>query len=117
MIGLSRTSGAAIDAVSDQHLVQSIGDILGTPLGSRIGRRDYGSDLPDLIDQPMNAMLRIRIFAATAMALLKWEPRVRLKRVRLSADATGHAGVSLEVLRLDRPLRSTDTLFVPFRTA
>ena len=52
MIGMSRETGTALDG--NAHLAQSIGDILSTPLGARVMRRDYGSDLPDLIDRPLN---------------------------------------------------------------
>ena len=81
MAGMSRTSGKPLDGV--EHLRQSIADILGTPLGSRVMRRDYGSQLPDLIDMPDNGATRVRLYAATAGALMKWEPRLRLSRVRL----------------------------------
>ena len=53
MTGMSRFTGEKLDPNSDAHLVQSIGDILTTPLGSRVLRRSYGSELPDLIDQPI----------------------------------------------------------------
>ena len=39
------------------HIKQSIADILLTPIGSRIQRRDYGSRIPELIDRPMNHAL------------------------------------------------------------
>lgn len=66
------------------HLVQSIRDVLTTPLGSRIQRRDYGSLLPELIDQPFNDHTRLQLFGATATALMRWEPRIRLTRVALA---------------------------------
>lgn len=81
MAGMSRTTGKPLDGI--EHLRQSIADILGTPLGSRVMRRDYGSQLPDLIDMPDNGATRVRLYAATAGALMKWEPRLRLSRVRL----------------------------------
>ena len=68
------------------HLAQSITDILTTPIGSRVMRRDYGSNLPDLIDQPMNGFTRLRLFAATAGALQRWEPRIRVAQVEVIAD-------------------------------
>ncbi|WP_294279910.1 GPW/gp25 family protein [uncultured Sphingomonas sp.] len=68
------------------HLSQSIGDILSTPIGSRVMRRDYGSALFELVDAPGNALTRSRIYAATATALARWEPRIRLTRVTLSID-------------------------------
>ncbi|MBK1711302.1 baseplate assembly protein [Rubrivivax gelatinosus] len=76
MQGMNRTSGAAISDAA--HLQQSIADILGTPLGSRLMRRDYGSLLPELMDQPDNGATRVRLHAAIAAALMRWEPRIRL---------------------------------------
>ena len=56
MIGVDASTGRALDGM--QHLGQSIGDILMTPMGSRVMRRDYGSLLTELIDQPIyNATL------------------------------------------------------------
>lgn len=62
---------------------QSIVDILTTPIGTRVMRRNYGSLLFDLIDQPHNGITQIRLYAATAAALLKWEPRLKLTQVNI----------------------------------
>lgn len=87
MTGLSRLNARAIDP--DRHLAQSIVDILTTPRGSRVMRRDYGSDLPELIDAPLNGETVVDVFAATAEALDAWEPRLRLRRVEIGAAAAG----------------------------
>ena len=70
--------------VGADHLGQSIDDILGTPVGTRCCRREYGSEVPKLIDQPNNELGRVRIVAAAAQALLRQEGRARLSRVVLS---------------------------------
>jgi phage baseplate assembly protein W len=80
-VGMSRSGGTSLSG--DDHLAQSIGDILSTPIGTRVMRRDYGSMIFELIDQPMNAVTRLLVFAATAIALAKWEPRIKLQRVQL----------------------------------
>lgn len=82
MNGMNATTGLALSGTD--HLAQSIGDILTTPLGTRVMRRDYGSLLPELVDQPFNDATRLRLFGATALALMRWEPRIRLIRVQLS---------------------------------
>lgn len=81
MSGMNRLAGKALDGI--EHLLQSITDILSTPIGSRIMRRNYGSQVPELIDHPDNGATRVRVYSATAGALMKWEPRLRLSRVRL----------------------------------
>jgi phage baseplate assembly protein W len=92
---MDRTTGRRIAGMD--HLKQSIADILTTPLGSRLERRTYGSLLPGLIDAPDNAVTRLRCYAAIASALMKWEPRLRVTRVRMeSGDVPGQAVITLE---------------------
>ena len=55
------------------HLRQSVADILSTPIGSRVMRRDYGSLVPALLDQPDNNATQARLRAAVASALMRWE--------------------------------------------
>ena len=83
MTGMDRHTGKPLAGLD--HLRQSCGDIIGTPIGTRICLREYGSFVPELIDQPMNQLTRTRVFAATALALSRWERRLRLARVGLSA--------------------------------
>ena len=94
MSGLSRDTFRPLD--DDRHLAQSITDILSTPVGSRVLRRDYGSDLPRLLDAPMNGETMVDIYMAVAEALARWEPRFVLSRVQVESAAAGHA-----VFRLD----------------
>lgn len=90
--GMDRSTGRALKGLD--HLAQSIGDILGTRLGTRVERREYGSDVPNYIDMPMTLVERTRCYGAAAVALMRWEPRLRLARVQLLADtaATGMQG-------------------------
>lgn len=112
MLGMSATTGLAIDGLA--HLQQSIGDILGTPVGSRVMRRDYGSLLPRLVDQPFNTATRIRLYAATATALMRWEPRLRLSRVQMDMGTSpGQVVVTIEGTRTDTPLATAGQITVP----
>ena len=86
MIGMNAKTGRTLSA--GQHLAQSIADIVTTPLGSRIMRREYGSPLADLIDAPLNNATRLQAYAAITMAVMRWEPRIRLSRVQLTPGTT-----------------------------
>jgi phage baseplate assembly protein W len=99
MNGMDARTGKPLEG--EDHLRQSIADILTTPIGTRIGRRDYGSLLADLIDQPANPAGRIRLYAATALALLRWEPRIALTRVALEQTGPGAFNVIVEGRRTD----------------
>ena len=115
MIGLDRNLGTSLGG--NAHLAQSIGDILSTPLGTRVMRRDYGSMLFDLIDQPLNAATRMLVFAATAIALKQWEPRLRITRVGLSGDnARGQLDIRIDGERTDLPpANARVSLSIPIR--
>ena len=94
MRGLDASSGTLLDDLA--HLRQSIGDILTTRRGTRLMRPTYGSRLPELLDHPVNDDTLVEIYAETAQALDEWEPRIRVKRVRLTAlSADGIATIDL----------------------
>ena len=92
---MSRTTGQRLDAVA--HLRQSIGDILSTPIGSRVMRREYGSLVPALIDKPDNLATQTRFFAAAASALMRWEPRLKVDRMSIARDPARLGRISLEI--------------------
>lgn len=103
MPGMHTTTGTQIKGLA--HLHQSIADILTTPIGTRVMRRDYGSELFDLLDQPDNATTQLRIYAAIATALLRWEPRLRLAKINFTRTATpGRVHVELTGYVFNNPL-------------
>ncbi|CAJ0819144.1 hypothetical protein LMG19087_03667 [Ralstonia wenshanensis] len=114
MSGLNTTTGGAISDLA--HIWQSVRDILTTPIGSRVMRRDYGSLIPELIDQPMNPATRLRLMSASVSALVRWEPRLRIASVQFSVDARGGAVIDIEAERIDGSRREAiNTLSIPLR--
>ena len=97
---MNRDTGGAIGEL--EHISQSIADILNTRIGTRVMRREYGSLLPELVDHPFNDATRLRVYAATAMAVLRWEPRISLSRVQLSGvSLQGQVVLELEGAEVD----------------
>jgi hypothetical protein len=94
MLGMNAHTGQPLAGLD--HLRQSIADILSTPLNTRVMRRDYGSRIPELIDQPITPRLAVELYAATAEALRRWEPRFKLTRVRLTDARAGWVELTLE---------------------
>lgn len=82
------------------HVSQSIRRILSTPKGSLVMAREFGSDLWKLVDNPTNDITRIRIYQETAAAILKWEPRVELKKISIESVSVGHITVNVEFVLL-----------------
>ena len=82
------------------HVKQSIIDIITTPLGSRVMRRDYGSRVFEYVDAPTNAKYNADIYQAVAVALRRWEPRVSVKKITLSKPKPGMVIISLDLFLL-----------------
>jgi phage baseplate assembly protein W len=103
MKGMSRTTGKYLDDL--EHLKQSIVDILTTPVGSRVMRREYGSNLFYFVDRPINKEFLQQIYAAVAEALERWEPRLNLKKVTVDEIRDGRITISLSGIYLITQVR------------
>lgn len=80
MPGRSRETGRAI--TNYEHAVQSVNDIATTRIGTRVMRRNYGSNLADLIGRPQGYDTALEAVMALAEPVNRWEPRIVLTRVR-----------------------------------
>lgn len=88
---INKHTGANTEPLEQLH--QSIGDILTTPLSTRLMRRDYGSELFDLVDAAHNENNRVRLYAAVATALTNEEPRLQLSRVVLNSSEKANQAI------------------------
>ncbi|MCG8292358.1 MULTISPECIES: GPW/gp25 family protein [Pseudomonas] len=93
MIGMDRRTGQPLTGIA--HLRQSIEDILTTPLGSRRMRPEYGSQLRRYVDLPVNEGWKSAVQAEVARALGRWEPRLKLDRVKVVAVLDGQVSLAL----------------------
>ncbi|ENW82700.1 hypothetical protein F909_00971 [Acinetobacter sp. ANC 3929] len=90
MKGMSRLTGLSITDDEDQdfaHLKQSIHDILSTLIGTRLGRRNYGSLVPHYIDQPCNEITQVLLMSTAATSLIRFEPRIKISQIRVNQSA------------------------------
>ena len=94
MAGMNSATGRAMSTLA--HIRQSITDILTTTIGSRLMRRRYGSEVPELMDQPLNSATVLRIYAATAYAIRLWEPRISLTGLQFETGEAGAAALILD---------------------
>lgn len=93
MNGINASNGKQLAGI--EHLRQSLRDILTTPIGTRVMRRDYGSRLYQLVDAPLNRFTILQLYAATAEAIRKWEPRFKLEQVRIASSSPGAVALDL----------------------
>lgn len=87
MLGMDRNTGKLLSGTD--HIRQSIVDILTTPLGTRVMLPEYGSKLFDLVDNPTDPSLAMRIIMESAGAIARWEPRARIDRINVLAVDIG----------------------------
>lgn len=99
---MNRDTGRWLTDETD-HIRQSIRDILTTPVGSRLMRREYGSLIPELIDYPTNQANLLRLNNASLMAILRWEPRVTAPTGQIVTAFDGSATVDLHLVRRGGP--------------
>lgn len=98
-LGMNAQTGGALTDID--HIRQSVRDILVTPVGSRLARREYGSLMADLIDEGQNEVTKLRVMAATYSALSRWEPRIRLTGITTETSMDGKMVVNLTGYRAD----------------
>ena len=105
---MSRRTGKKISP--EEHIRQSLEDILSTPKGSRVMLRDYGSRLFELLGRGIDKM---SIFTAVHEAIARWEPRVRLSAVRVldGPDEEKKLSEGNVSILLDGVIKVTDTPF------
>ncbi|MBM7341682.1 GPW/gp25 family protein [Pantoea coffeiphila] len=94
----------------EDHVWQSVNDILLTPVGSRLMRRNYGSLCPDLLDSPMNDVTQMQLMSAAVIALAAWEPRIVLDAVDVTYSASGAVTAALSGMLTETLEKSTGTV-------
>ena len=95
MTGMNAITGRRIDGI--EHIRQSVKDILTTPIGSRVMRRDYGSLLPELVDQPLHDATLLRAYAACVMAIIRWEPRAKIIAIQKMVGVPSSVRLTIEL--------------------
>jgi len=94
MNGMDKITGRPLVGLA--HLRQSIADILTTPVGSRVMRRNYGSRLFRRIDAPITGELVAEIYADVVEALFNYEPRFEVSGVSVVSIDGGKIVLDLE---------------------
>ncbi len=72
----------------NQNIEESIRIILGTRLGERVYRPDFGSRLSELVFAPMNTQTLLMVRLYVREALERWEPRITIDGVYTEPDPT-----------------------------
>lgn len=98
------------------NIRESIHIILGTRLGERVYRPDFGSRLSELVFEPINSSTLTLIVVYVEEALRKWEPRILLDGVEaLPQPLQGRVDIAIAYHPKETPDRHS--LVYPFYLA
>ena len=108
---MNKNNGQLLQTVIES-ISQSVDDIITTPIGSRTMRREYGSLIFELLDQPINDSLVLKCYSAIYTAVSRWEDRIGISKIVMSSmkdsgivfDIEGFHTVSGEEMNLRIPL-------------
>lgn len=96
-IGVNTQGNLRFSANALRNIEESIAIILGTKLGERVYRPEFGSRLSELTFAPMNTQTLLLIRLYVTEALQRWEPRIVLDSVYTEPDPIeGRVDITLE---------------------
>lgn len=100
----------------DREIEESIELILGTAFGERPMRPDYGCAIHDYMFGGLDPEMITRIGVAVRASLLRWEPRITVEDVQVSAAAEDQSLVYIDIRYSIADTNSPRNLVVPFYT-
>jgi len=87
---------------------QAIGIILGTSPGERVMRPEFGCGIWDLVMEPNTPQLHGRVQARVREALVRWEPRIDVLDVRVTAPPDEK---QVLLIHIDYRVRSNNAVY------
>jgi phage baseplate assembly protein W len=107
-------SGRVALVTSEREIEQSIRLILGTSLGERPMRPDFGCRIHDHVFGPANSATAGQIAYDVRDALERWETRIDITDVLVSFDRISEGRVSIDIGYSVRGLNDPRNLVFPF---
>lgn len=98
---MDRRTGKAIS--DEDHLVQSLTMLFSTQIGTRVLVREYGCNLPSMVDKPVNRQWVMDAYATIAQAVSRWEPRFEAKRILLGVTELSQGVITIKLEGIYKP--------------
>jgi len=98
---------------AEEDIREAVGIVLGTRLGERVMRPEFGCGIGDLVFDPNDSNLAGRIEFFARKALERWEPRIEVKEVSVHSY---EARIEIDVRYVIRQTNREDNVVVPFFT-
>lgn len=93
---------------------QAIRLILETEPGERVMRTEFGAGLASLVFEPITSRLLALVRNQVETALIRWEPRIDIDGVNVSADQAAGGVLRIEIAYRVRATNTFYNLVYPF---
>jgi phage baseplate assembly protein W len=100
----------------ERELEESIRLILGTAFGERPMRPDFGCGIHDYVFSGVDTEVGGRIAVEVRASLVRWEPRIDVRDVRISFDVDDPALIYIDIRYSARDTNDPRNLVFPFYT-
>jgi phage baseplate assembly protein W len=111
----SMTGGVAL--VSDEReIAEAIRLILGTAVGERPMRPEFGSRIHEFVFAEADSGTAIRLAQEVRAALRRWEPRIELRSVDVTVDEVNRNLLYIDIGYLIKDENDERNLVFPFYT-
>ena len=98
----------------EENIEESIQIVLGTALGERVMRPDFGCKIHDYVFHPNNASTASLVSYYVREALVKWEPRIEDIAVQAAPDSSRENVMAVAVTYRVRRTNNLRNLVYPF---
>ncbi|MGI8683980.1 MAG: GPW/gp25 family protein [Acidimicrobiales bacterium] len=112
-VGTDESGGIALVG-GDRELLEAIRLIIGTAMGERPMRPEFGCAIHDMVFGAVDQYLAGQIAYAVRQSLLRWEPRIDVMGVDVTADDSNRALVYIDICFTRRGTNDPRNLVFPF---
>ena len=106
--------GALRISTHEDSVSESIKLILGTAVGERVMRPEFGCRIHDLVFYPVNPNTCAMVTLYTREALTKWEPRIEGVQVKAYPDPMNENTILINIQYRVRRTNNLKNLVYPF---
>jgi uncharacterized protein len=106
--------GTTALAAYEKDVEEAIRIILGTNWGERVMRPDFGAGLNAFVFSPLNQTTMQRVQTRVNDSLVKWEPRIDVKQVKVTMDPSERSKMLIAITYRVRVTNTLNNLVYPF---
>lgn len=107
------SGGIALSKYED-NVEECVRIILGTALGERVMRAEFGCGIHDLVFAPNNVGTQTLVAFHVEESLYKWEPRIRNVQVEVAGDEHQQERILVDIRYEIRSTNAVANLVFPF---